>query len=62
MAKKSNNGLLTIALAGVSIIVAAVMFGVGFEIGKVGADRGLAIASEKGIIPKEYNSRTVFIS
>lgn len=60
--KKSNANLLTIAIAGVSVIVAAVMFGVGFEIGRVGADRGIKVAEQHGIIPKEYNARTVFVS
>ena len=60
MAKRNN--LLTIALAGASIIAAAIMFGVGFEVGRVGADRGIQVAEQKGIIPKEYNARTVFVS
>ena len=58
--KKGN--FINLAIGGVSVVIAAVLFGIGFELGRIGAEKGVEHIQKSGIFPKEYNARTVFVA
>jgi len=59
---KNKGNIINLAIAGVSVITLAVLFGIGFEIGRVGADKGVETVTQQEWFPKTYNARTVFVA